>query len=180
MIKILLTGPPGSGKTTAVMKVYETLKLYNYSVGGFITREERKNNVRIGFNILILDTGETYTLASVYLKEGPRIGKYRVNVEALDKYGIEALKRALNRHDVIIIDEIGPMELTSKNFLPVLSEVFKSNKPTIATIHYKIASNIPKELKTDKESVLYYISEKNRDAIPLVIWRKLKQYLKKA
>ena len=175
MIKIFLTGPPGSGKTTAVMKIYETLKLYGYKVGGFITLEERVGGRRVGFKILTLDTQETGVLAHVDFREGPRVGKYRVDVNTLERVGVAAIERALNNSDFIIVDEIGPMELISKKFKEAIDKVLKSDKPAILTIHYKLSTTLSKDYKTDRETILYMITHKNREGIPLVIWRELRR-----
>jgi len=50
-IKITITGPPGSGKTTTVIRVAEMLRRRGYTVGGMITRELREGRTRVGFEI---------------------------------------------------------------------------------------------------------------------------------
>jgi nucleoside-triphosphatase len=175
MIKIFLTGPPGSGKTTAVMKIYETLKLYGYQVGGFITQEVREAGRRIGFKIFSLDTQESDYLAHVDFKEGPRVGKYRVNLKAIENIGIKAIERALSNSDFIIVDEVGPMELASPKFKIMIKKLLDSDKPAIITIHYKISTHLSRDYKTEKENILFVINNMNREAIPFIIWRELKK-----
>lgn len=179
MIKIFITGPPGSGKTTAVLKVYETLRMYNYNTGGFITVEERVEGRRVGFKIRILDTGEQDWLAHIDFKEGPRVGKYVVNVKALDTLVVAALNRSLLSADVIIMDEIGPMEMCSQAFSEAVKAILASDKVVISTIHYRMVDELRTRLKTNKESVVYMLTRENREAIPLLVWRNISPYLKK-
>lgn len=177
-MKIFLTGPPGSGKTTAVLKIYETLKLYGYRVGGFITQEHREGGRRIGFRILTLDTGETGWLAHINFKNGPKISKYYVDVDSINRIAVASLERAIRDSDIIIVDEIGPMELTSAVFRETLKKILHSNKIMILTVHHKISSRLYKEFKISGESILYMITEKNREAVPLIIWREIKRGLR--
>ena len=69
---ILLTGRPGSGKTTLIWRVLARL---TKPAGGFYTQEIRESGRRVGFEIITLD-GERDTLAHVNINSEHRISKY--------------------------------------------------------------------------------------------------------
>ncbi|GAH12043.1 unnamed protein product, partial [marine sediment metagenome] len=73
---ILVTGPPGIGKTSILRRTVKELKNRKYAVGGMICREVREAGVRVGFEIMDLSTGTRGWLAHVNQPTGPRIGKY--------------------------------------------------------------------------------------------------------
>ena len=170
-MRIFITGMPGVGKTTLALKVAERLKDLGYKVGGFITKEIRKDGRRVGFKIITLDTNEEAILA--YVGEGNvKVGKYAVFVENLDKVGVEAIKRALKEADIIIIDELGAMEFKSKTFSKVVDEVIKSNKPLLATLHRNWIN------KFKDKGELYYLTAENRDKLFEEILNKVLNELK--
>ena len=127
----MLFGRPGIGKTTLLIKIAEQLSAL--SIGGFFTREIREKRVRVGFGIETF-AGESGTLANVSYKAGPRVGKYGVNLSEFERIGVRALENAVQDADVILIDEIGRMELFSHNFRQVLVCALDSEKPVIATV----------------------------------------------
>ena len=93
---ILLTGPPGIGKTTAIMKAVEALKARKgLKIGGMITREVREGGKRVGFQIIDLVSNRTGWLAHINQPEGPKISKYRVNLRDLEEIGVKALELSL-------------------------------------------------------------------------------------
>ena len=176
-LKILLTGRPGIGKTTALLKIVEMCKRDGYRVGGMITREVRKRT-RIGFEIEDLATGERGTLASIYAPMGPRVGKYRVVLEDLNRVGAGAIERALRYADVVFIDEIGPMELYSRRFKEAVEAAFLSSKPLVGTIHirasrYPFARGILERFRPE----VYELTLQNRESVPSIVYRKLKSVL---
>jgi nucleoside-triphosphatase len=65
MTIIVLTGAPGVGKTSAVMRVARELKERGVKVGGIVSRELKTNNTRIGFEFIDLTTNERNVLASI-------------------------------------------------------------------------------------------------------------------
>ncbi|HIE34460.1 MAG TPA: NTPase [Candidatus Altiarchaeales archaeon] len=108
---ILLTGESGIGKTTAIKKILERVDL---SAGGFYTQEIRENKMRTGFKIITLD-GKEGLLAHIELNTRYRVGKYSVNPDDLDNIAVRSILESLN-NDLIVIDEIGRMELFSEKF----------------------------------------------------------------
>jgi nucleoside-triphosphatase len=108
----LVTGPPGCGKTTLLRRVVEGLPL---RAGGFYTEEIRHGGQRRGFRLLTLD-GQEAVLASVDVSGPPRVGKYGVDVDALERVGVPALEEAVASADVVVVDEIGKMEMASQRF----------------------------------------------------------------
>ena len=126
----LLSGEPGSGKTTIIKEV---LGKVNKSAGGFYTEEIRSQGVREGFKIFTLD-GKSAVLAHTSVRSPHRVSKYGVDTDSIDKVAVPALKQAIQSKDIIVIDEIGKMELFSPSFKDAVIEALQSEKKVLGTI----------------------------------------------
>jgi nucleoside-triphosphatase len=160
----LVTGPPGVGKSTAISKVVLRLKSAGVIVGGCTTAEQRSGGVRTGFGLRDLTTGRTGQLASATLRFGPRVGRYRVNLTDLANIGAAGLEAAASVSEVIVIDEVGPMELVSPEFRRAVQKCIESGKPILAVIHERLEDDLLNELRT-KATSAYTLAVETRDAI---------------
>ncbi len=170
MKRILLLGKPKVGKTSLVKKVMAGLK--NITYGGFFTEEIRVKGERIGFKV-IPTNGEEGILAHVNHKSPYRVSKYYVNVTDFERVALKAITNAEKEKDLIIIDEIGKMELFSHKFEIKTEEIFnKNNNKILATVPI---SKIPliNKLKGLPDTEVIEITEKNRDRLVLEIIKKL-------
>ena len=122
MKNVLLTGRPGCGKTTLIKRVVEELAL---PAGGFYTEEIRQGRERVGFKIITLSSKEA-VFAHVDFRTSQRLGKYGLDLVALETIGVEALRTAVRERRLVVIDEIGPMEIRSTIFRDVVHQVFDS------------------------------------------------------
>ncbi len=174
---LLLTGNPGIGKTTVILKTAEVLRSDGYRVGGMLSREVRSDGGRIGFEILDIDRGTKGCLANVDAPTGPRIGKYRVNIKSLNEVGVEAISKAIETCDVIIIDEVGPMELSSQEFKKAVIKTTKSTRVIIATIHQRANDALITHLRNSDESRLFEITEKNREGLEKSIGKQARAFI---
>ena len=158
-MKFFLTGRPGCGKSTVLMRIIDILKKKGLKVGGFITPEIRKDGKRLGFKVVNIHSGEEGILASVDQKEGPRVGKYHVNLEDFERVALKALDFALNNCDVICVDELGKMELFSEKFKKKIEKILRSPKPAIIVLHRNLIENYGKYGK------VIWITVENRDKL---------------
>ena len=126
----LLSGAPGVGKTTIIKQAIDMMR---ERAGGFYTREIRSQGVRQGFEIITLD-GSSAILAHVDIHSPHRVSKYGVDTDNLDKVGVAALRRAIQECDIVVIDEIGKMELFSLAFREAVLEALESGKKLLSTI----------------------------------------------
>ncbi|SNB65416.1 NTPase [Thermoflexus hugenholtzii] len=129
---LLITGRPGVGKTTLIQALARAL---GEQAGGFYTEEIRGPQGRLGFRLVTLD-GRVAVFAHVdWAGRTPhRVGRYGVDLEALDRLGVAAIREALMGKQVVLVDEIGKMELFSVAFRQALEEAAASPRPLIATI----------------------------------------------
>jgi len=174
---LLVTGAPGTGKTTVLLKTVEALRIDGYNVGGMVSREVRIEGSRVGFEILDLNTGKTGWLAHTNFKEGPRVGRYWVNMRDLDAIGAEAVEKANAAGDVVAIDEIGPMELFSGRFEQAVRSAVEGRKLVIATIHWKAAHRLVNEVKTRWDAETFLVTSENRESIPSRVVSRAKEFL---
>lgn len=130
-MKVLLTGRPGSGKTTVAERLVERFREDGVAVGGFVTTEMREDGQRVGFRIRTA-AGEEATLAHVDFPGPPTVGRYGVDLDALERVALPTLDEPA---DVLVIDELGPMELASTTFTDAVRRVFDSPTPVVATVH---------------------------------------------
>ncbi len=156
--RIVITGRPGVGKTTLIEKVVSRLPI---PVGGMLTREIRKCDHRVGFSVIDVATGTAGVLAHIHQQNGPKMGRYRVNLSDLEQIGIAAVDHALAAGSLIVIDEIGPMEITSLKFIPMVERVIESDAPFIISTHAKL--DLPLIHRLRQEFTLYRVKLGNRD-----------------
>ena len=165
MTKIAITGKPGIGKTTFCLKVFNALK-HECKVCGFITAEIREKNKRIGFKIRNLETNEEDWLAKVG-KGKITVGKYVVFVENIKKF-----LASLDCNGIVILDEVGPMELKSRDFVRKVSELINKNNPMLFSIHFKSKHPLLEKIRKSFEVIV--LNEKNRNVLVNRVIERLK------
>lgn len=137
-MKIFLTGRPGVGKSTVLMKIAEELRKRGKKVGGFVTPEIVENGKRVGFYVKDLLTNEMEVFASVDFKVGKKLGRYVVDTDVFERIALKALDRAIEESDVILVDEIGKMEMFSEGFKKKIGALMLLDKKVVAVLHRKL------------------------------------------
>lgn len=157
---LLLTGPPRVGKTTLIEKAVHNLKT-KFIIDGFITKEIREQGERIGFEILGIK-GERKILSHKDFKSPYRVGKYRVNLKNLEDI-IEKIES--KNCDILVIDEIGKMELLSRKFFAWAMNSLTVEKPRVlGTVGERVFKNLERENNFSKCRITK-VSYKNRNSL---------------
>ena len=162
----LITGSPGSGKTTVIEKIISNLKERGYKSGGIFCPEVREDGTRKGFEIVSIHSDERKSLAHVDRSNGPRVGKYRVNVENVDSMSKKAIAYAVEKLDLIVVDEIAPMEVNSEEFKRQVTRALDSGKPFLGAIHQRSKSGFIGKVKKRKDVQIFEVRDDTRDKLP--------------
>jgi len=157
---LLLTGQPGTGKTALIKEALASTRVKG---GGFYTEEIRPGGIRQGFRIVTLD-GQEAILAHVGISSPYQVSKYKVDTGALDRVGVSALRQALKESDLIVIDEIGKMELLSPRFREVVTRVINSGKKVLGTIMLN-THPFADEIKRHPEAETLLVTRDNRTEV---------------
>ena len=176
---IFLTGPPGIGKTTVIMRTVSLLRQNDISVGGMITNEIREGRSRVGFEVIDIFSNKRGILAHVTYKYGPRVGKYRVNIQDLERVGVNAILHAIENCDVIVIDEIGKMELFSPKFVKAVETALASNKVILGTVHMRATHPLARRIRQGlmERVIVIRVTYQNRDILPEQLYREVISYV---
>jgi nucleoside-triphosphatase len=162
--KTLITGKPGVGKTTIIQRVIDRIGSDN--IAGFYTSEIRSKGSRVGFELCGLH-GHRRMLAHKDIKGPHRVGKYGVDTQGFEEF-LGELDLRNPDIDLIVIDEIGKMELFSKRFREMVRDVMDSDKQFLATIALKGGGFIS-EIKGRSDTQLLEVTAQNRDHLPETI-----------
>lgn len=163
MKNFLITGPPRCGKTTLLIRIAEDPD-FSARVGGFITEEIRDKGERVGFKLVSLGDKKEGFLAMKGFPSPCRVGKYGVNLEDVEKVGCAAVQEALDSGKVVLVDEIGKMELFSEKFRNVLARALNSPQKVLATIIER-PNEFADRIKKRKDTKLVCLSRENFDKI---------------
>lgn len=153
-MKIILTGKPGSGKSTLISKLIQEFQ--DKKIAGIITPEMKEGGHRTGFEIVDLKSGEKETMASVHFKTGPKVSKYTVRVDHIDKI-VNRFREGFSEAEIIFLDEIGKMEYFSSTFKDTVDQIFNSDKTVVATV----GSQLLNQFK--EKGTVYFLERKGKD-----------------
>jgi nucleoside-triphosphatase len=169
--KILLTGPPGCGKTTAIMRLAELFQ--ERRTAGFYTREIREADQRTGFEAVTL-SGRTTLLSSIHKKSWVSVGKYGVDVLGFEELILPELDQNPDEVDVFLIDEIGKMECFCAQFVACMKRLLDLDVPLVATVSLH-GKGFIQDVKSRDDIELMRITPENRAQIPKTVFDKLSE-----
>ena len=170
-IKIGMTGLPGSGKTETLIRIIDMLEEHEMLVGGMLTEPIMKGSTRQGFSILNWQTKEKGILAHKDHETEKKIGEYYLDMDVLEKIGVSAINQATDDADVIIIDEVGRMEVESFNFIHSVKEALESEKPIILTLHKKSRNPLLQDIRRRDDIRILEVTPINRNLLPYKVVR---------
>ncbi len=162
MTKVLLEGRPGIGKSTVARRLWGLLEARGVPLAGFVTDEIREAGRRVGFAVSTVG-GDRGVLAHVELPGPPRVGRYGVDLSSFERLALPAL--AAPAGTVVLVDELGKMELASGAFRDRIEALFEGAGPLVATVHGS-AHPATDALKRRRDVELLRVTVTNRDRLP--------------
>ncbi|MGH9283424.1 MAG: nucleoside-triphosphatase [Acidimicrobiales bacterium] len=161
--RLLLEGRPGIGKTTVARRLVTLLRRAGVPAGGFTTAELRTGGRREGF-LVEAASGARARLAHVDLPGPPRVGRYGVDLAAFERIALPAL-RAPRTGGVVVVDELGKMELASAAFRDAATQLLERDVAVVATVH-QAHDRFTEALRRRPDIRLVRVTEATRDALP--------------
>jgi len=177
--KIGITGMPSVGKTHTLTKIIDSLENHGYTVGGMITEPVIKKKKRVGFYVVDWVTKEKEVFAHMDFESKEKVGEYGVDTTALDKIGVPAIANAIANEEIniIIIDEIGKMEMLSEKFCEMVVEALDSDKPILVTLHKKSRTPLLQDVRRRDDIRILEVTPVNRNLLPYKIEKIMEEKL---
>jgi nucleoside-triphosphatase len=166
---VLIEARPGAGKTTALARIATLLRESGIGLSGFLTEEVRERGRRVGFRIEALPSGSRGMLAHVDFSGPPRVGRYGVDLEQLERVALPALRA---RADAVLVDELGKMEIASEALRTAVLKLLDRDVPVVAAVQ---ASRHPftDALKKRDDVEVVRLTLENRDVLPVSVVERL-------
>ncbi len=173
-IKIGITGLPSAGKTNTLIQVIKMLEEEGLIVGGMITEPILDDKKRNGLYVMDWMTKERGVLAATDIHSKFMVGKMGVDLDILQSIGVQALTNACERADIIVIDEVGKIEVESDQFRDAVKEALKTEKPMLLTLHKKSRNPLLQDIRRRDDVRILEVTPINRNLLPYKIMKLMK------
>jgi len=170
-IKIGITGLPGAGKTKTLMRVIEMLGVEELKIGGMITEPIVDGRRKIGFAVKDIVSGNSQVFAHVDIESKIMEGKMGVDLSKLESVAVDAIRNACETCDVIVIDEVGKVEVESQPFISIVKFALDAGKPMILTLHKKSRNPLLQDIRRRDDVRILEVTPTNRNLLPHKIVR---------
>ncbi|MHB8372097.1 MAG: NTPase [Thermoplasmataceae archaeon] len=172
-VKIGITGPVGSIKAEALSKIMEILKNDGKIIHGVLVNETLEQGKLKAYSILDIYSKRRVTFAEVGLVSRVKIDKLGVDTRLLEEILIPCLKKAREIADIIVIDEIGKLENTTRSVQKEINDTLNYIKPLIVTLHKKSRNPVLQEIRSLEGVRVFDITPINRNILPFKVLRVL-------
>lgn len=157
-MRLLVVGEPGSGKTSWCREYINQQRKSGSSIGGILSPAIEKQRQRVGSNAVDLLTGEEVPFARLSrcgsLKEGEKVGDYTISGDGI-LFACDAIERAVeNRCDLVVIDEVGPLELHGKGLMPAVQLALASAVNVLIVIRSSLREALQKHFSDYEFTVI--------------------------
>ncbi len=175
----LITGNRGIGKTTLLLRILEELRGTRLKIGGVVSPPVfAGGDEKIGFQGEDVATGDQWALGRLNGSlDGPRLGPWSFSSEGF-RLGISAVREAINlQADLIVLDEIGPLELIrGEGYAAVLPELPSSPvKILMLVVRPELINRFVSRFFQDNQPEVVEVTGENRQ---LLLYELVKKIMK--
>jgi len=177
--KIGITGMPHVGKTETLKRIIGFLEETGYVCQGMTTEAILEDDKRVGFEIQNWQTGQKAIFAHIDFEDKEKVGDYGVDLAPLEEIGIPAIEEAVRGENIhiIIIDEIGKMEMLSERFCETVVAALDSDKPIMVTLHKKSRTPLLQDVRRRDDIRILEVTPVNRNLLPYKIEKIMREKL---
>lgn len=171
-VKIGITGLPGAGKTYTLRRVIEMLTADGkLSIGGMIDEKvvDETGRKKLGIQVTDLMTNQSQMFARPDIDSKIMVGSLGVDLALFESVSINAIKKACEQCDIIIIDEIGKVEVESQAFVDAVNEALDVDKPMLITLHKKSRNPLLQDIRRRDDVRVLEVTPTNRNILPFKI-----------
>lgn len=179
-LKIGISGVLGLGKTESLKNIIDMLSEEGISVGGMLTEPIMEDNRQVGFQVMNWQTKEKAVFAHLDLNSSIQVKGYNVDLDALNQVGVRAIEEAVEKEDLILVDEIGKIEVKSDEFNRVVKGALDVKKPMIITFNKKSRNSLLQDLRRRDDVRILELTDVNRDYLPFKVVDLLKEEVKES
>jgi nucleoside-triphosphatase THEP1 len=132
----LVSGGIGAGKSTFAGKVAELFSEWQLRAGGLLAVRLTADSVTTGYDILDLSNHETEAFLRLGKEPGKEyIGRFSICPEGVVKGNGVILRSLESRPDLLIVDEVGKLELRGDGWSGALQKILEnSDVPLLITV----------------------------------------------
>jgi nucleoside-triphosphatase len=165
-IKIGITGLPGAGKTKTLLRVIEMLRGEELKIGGMINEPIMDGRRKVGFSVRDIVSNDSQVFAHIDIESRITEGKMGVDLQKFESIAVPAMKTACETCDIIVIDEVGKVEVESQAFIDTVKSVLDAGKPMILTLHKKSRNPLLQDIRRRDDVRILEVTPTNRNLLP--------------
>ena len=170
-IKIGITGLPGAGKTQTLLRVIEMLSIEELKIGGMINDPIMDGRRKVGFSVRDIVTNNSSTFAHIDIESRIMEGKMGVDLSKFESVAVKAIRDACETCDIIVIDEVGKVEVESQAFIDAVKFALDAGKPMMLTLHKKSRNPLLQDIRRRDDVRILEVTPTNRNLLPHKIIR---------
>jgi molybdopterin-guanine dinucleotide biosynthesis protein A len=166
-VRLLVIGEPGSGKTSWCREYIDRRRKSGSSVGGILSPAIEKQGQRVGSNAVDLLTGQEVPFARLShhnpFKEGDKVGDYTISRDGI-LFACRAIEQAVkSRCDLVVIDEVGPLELHGKGLMPAVELALSSAVNVLIVVRSSLREALQKHFSDYEFTVIADLTKSSFD-----------------
>ncbi len=148
-----------------MLEAVSRLRSIGCRLAGFVAPEERRNGRRIGFKLVDISSAREWCLARRGFQSPIRVGSYGVCVRDVEA-AARVVRENIPQAQIIVVDEIGPMELRAPALRDLIIGILSLEKLVIGVVHRKLKYSYPRIYElVRRKGVILWLTPENRSLI---------------
>ena len=171
----IISGPVGGGKTTFTKNIIEFLKDQEIKSEGILSDRITGGSETLGYDIIDISTGKR----EVFLRENEKTGNEKIGKFYISPKGLAKGRSILEElttyiTGIVIIDEVGLLELQGRGWHDSISELLeKSSNHILITVRDKFVDEVKKKWNLS-DAIVFNVTENDNRKAGWLIYQQIK------